>query len=192
MAVRRAKRPSRLPSFLPGDGASERGRARGGWRRRARCVALILLSGCVDTTGPPFPHIELTDFAPALGIDLDEMTRIDGGIYVLDLAVGAGDEIGRRHWAEVAYSLYLSDGTLVERRDAYRYRTACREAVPPGLETGVHGMRVGGQRRIIVPGRWGFGEEPPTGIDVPFGAILVFVVDALDTSPRLDCPGRRR
>jgi len=144
-------------------------------------IIASLSSACVDVTGPPFPRIEETEFAASLGIDLDEMTAIEGGIYIQDLMVGSGTTIAVGQVIEVSYSMYLADGRLVERRENFSYRANCLEVRPHGLPAGVYGMKVGGRRRIIVPGRWGYGTRPPPDLDVPVGAILVFVVDALST-----------
>jgi hypothetical protein len=152
--------------------------------RWAAClIAGSLLIGCVDATGPPFPRIEETEFAPSLGIDLAEMTRIGGGIYVLDLTVGSGVTIGPGLRVEASYSLYLADGSLVASREAFGFRTGCLEVDLRGFEAGIRGMKVGGRRRIIVPGRAGFGSDPPDEFDVPFGAILVYVVEAQTARP---------
>jgi hypothetical protein len=152
----------------------------------ASLLATSLLAACVDSTGPPFPRIEETEFAPALGIDLAEMRRLHGGIYIHDIAAGTGASFAPTQSVEVAYSMYLADGTLVDDREAFRFRIGCRDVIA-GMETGVVGMRVGGQRKVIVPGRWGFGPEPPWGIDVPFGAILIYEVEALGSREIPDC-----
>ena len=168
------------------DEIEERGANAGGTRGSAWVVVSLLLVACVDTTGPPFPHIELTEFAPSLGINLGEMRRIGGGIYVLDLAAGSGATIRAFQEVELSYSLHLADATLVERREDFRFLTGCRQVVR-GLEAGIKGMKVGGQRRIIVPGRWGYSSAPPLGINVPFGAILVYLVEAQATRPIEKC-----
>lgn len=159
-------------------------------RRTAWVIATSLLCACVDTTGPRFPYIEETEFAPSLGIDLDEMTRIGGGTYVLDLAVGSGVTIDPIQWVKVSYSLYLADGSLVEEREDFGFRTGCLQVDPRGLEAGIRGMKVGGRRRIIVPGRLGFGSDPPRGLDVPFGAILVYVVEVRSSIGIPHCEAR--
>lgn len=152
---------------------------------------VLLASGCVDTTGPPFPLIEATEFAPSLGIDLAQMTRVAGGIYLADVEDGTGAELQSDHRVEVSYSLYLADGTLVERRDSLRFRIGCRQVVP-GLDAGIRGMKVNGLRWIIVPGRFGYGSSPPPGVEVPFGAVLVYNVEAASSvpvDPEKSCPG---
>ncbi|MEX2465404.1 MAG: FKBP-type peptidyl-prolyl cis-trans isomerase [Gemmatimonadota bacterium] len=159
-------------------------------KRVASFLAMALpaatLPGCVDSTGPPHPLLEETDFAPALGVDLDQMTRIGGGVYVQDLTVGTGPVLEVGHRVEIAYDLFVPEGRHVLRRESTRFVRGCRQVVP-GLETGILDMRVDGTRRIVVPPRLGFGEQPPWLVDVPPYSILVYVVEALDSTPVPHC-----
>lgn len=144
----------------------------------------VLLAGatltCVDSTGPAFPLIEATEFAPSLAVDLSRMTRIGGGMYVLDIEPGAGPAVEPDHRVEVAYAVRLADGRLVEVEESLRFRTGCRE-VMAGLEAALRGMRPGGVRRAIVPGRLGYGLRPPPDSGIPIGAVLVVDVELIST-----------
>lgn len=133
---------------------------------------------CVDSTGPPHPLIEETEFAASLGVELEEMTRIGGGVYVQDLTVGTGPVLESGRGVRIAYDLFVPEGRHVLRSERSEFVMGCKEVVP-GLETGIGGMRVGGTRRIVVPPRLGFGERPPWLVDVPPHSILVYVVAAL-------------
>lgn len=146
----------------------------------ARMIAFLAASSlaCVDSTGPPHPLLEETEFAASLGIDLDQMTRIGGGVYVQDLTVGTGRALEPAHGVRIAYDLFVPEGRHVLRRERSEFVMGCKEVVP-GLETGIRGMRVEGARRIVVPPRMGFGERPPWLVDVPPHSILVYVVEAL-------------
>ncbi|MEX0837276.1 MAG: FKBP-type peptidyl-prolyl cis-trans isomerase [Gemmatimonadota bacterium] len=154
-------------------------------------LALVLpwavLQACVDSTGPPHPLIEATEFAPALDVDLEAMTRIDGGLYVEDLVVGEGREVGFYQEVVLAYDLHLPDGRLVIHQDSAKFIMGCYEVVS-GLEAGVRGMRVGGARRIVVPPRLGYGERAPWPLEIPPFSILVYEAEVLRTSGRR-CPG---
>jgi FKBP-type peptidyl-prolyl cis-trans isomerase len=153
-------------------------------------AAAVVLGACVDSTGPPFPHIEETEFAPSLGVDLSSMTRLYGGIYVRDVVVGSGAELVLGNFVIVSYTLHLADGTFVHTHDDLRFVMGCRTIVP-GLEAGTRGMRVDGIRQIVVPGRLGYGQTPPPDIDVPFGSILVYEVEAIESRRirELECAG---
>lgn len=43
-----------------------------------------------------------------------------------------------------------------------------------GFSQGVIGMRVGGQRRVIIPPELAYGSNPPAGSNIPVNATLVF------------------
>lgn len=152
---------------------------------RAASLALVLpwtvLLACVDSTGPPHPLIEATEFAPSLNVDLETMTRIDGGLYVQDLELGNGRELVYEHRVVLAYDLHLPDGRLVLHQDSAIFVMGCNDVVP-GLEAGVSGMRVGGRRRIVVPPRMGYGETAPWPLEIPSFSILVYEVEALASS----------
>jgi len=141
--------------------------------------------GCVDGTGPPHPLLEEIDFAPELGVDLAQMTRIGGGVYILDTAQGSGPQLDVGQTVRIDYELYLPDGRHVLTRGDVRFVTGCRQVVT-GLETGIAGMRVGGSRLVVVPSRMGYGARPPWLVDVPPHAPLVFFVDAVDAGPAPD------
>jgi FKBP-type peptidyl-prolyl cis-trans isomerase FkpA len=149
--------------------------------RFALLLACVAASACVDSTGPPHPLIEETDFDPSLGIDLATMTRIGGGVYVEDLKLGDGRELGYETRVVLAYDLHLPDGRLVIRRESTDFVMGCNDVVR-GLETGVSDMRVGGIRRIVVPPRMGYGERAPWPLEVPPFSILVYEVEVLSAS----------
>jgi FKBP-type peptidyl-prolyl cis-trans isomerase FkpA len=48
--------------------------------------------------------------------------------------------------------------------------------VIPGFSQGVLGMRVGGQRRVIIPPALAYGNSPPQGSIIPTNATLVFEI----------------
>jgi FKBP-type peptidyl-prolyl cis-trans isomerase FkpA len=48
--------------------------------------------------------------------------------------------------------------------------------VIPGFSQGVTGMKVGGQRRMIIPPELAYGSNPPAGTIIPSNATLVFEV----------------
>jgi len=54
------------------------------------------------------------------------------------------------------------------------------EGLIPGWQEGIPGMKVGGQRMLVIPGALAYGEAPPPGI-AP-NETLVFVIELLDTA----------
>jgi len=48
-----------------------------------------------------------------------------------------------------------------------------------GWQQGIPGMKVGGQRRLLIPAQYAYGANPPQGSGIPANADLVFDVTLL-------------
>jgi FKBP-type peptidyl-prolyl cis-trans isomerase FkpA len=128
-----------------------------------------------DSTGPKDPS-EL-NFDPALGVNLDQMTKTSSGLYWQDLVVGDGDEAEAGGWVTVHYTGWLHSGARFDTSvggDPIRFSL---DQVIPGWAEGVPGMKVGGKRKLVVPPHLGYG---PSGRGpIPSNATLVFDVELL-------------
>lgn len=122
-----------------------------------------------------------TMFAPALGVDLGKMSKSGTGLYHQDLTVGNGVEAKAGKEATVHYTGWLPNGTKFDsskdRNDPFAFRVGARHVIA-GWDEGVAGMKVGGKRKLVIPGPLGYGSRgaPP---DIPPNAILVFDVELL-------------
>jgi FKBP-type peptidyl-prolyl cis-trans isomerase FkpA len=122
-------------------------------------------------------------FAPALAVSLDAMTRTDEGIYIADVREGGGRTAEPGNAITVEYRGWLPDGTLFEQRPSPEgfgpSEFVLGENAPvSGLSAGIVGMRTGGVRRIAVPPEHGYGlVGRPAG--VPAGTPLLFEVRLL-------------
>ena len=100
-----------------------------------------------------------------------------------DLRVGTGAEAAVGRTASVNYALWLYDPGATQNKgravDAGQFAFTVGTGVIPGFSQGVVGMRVGGQRRIVVPPDLGYGAagSPP---DIPGNATLLFEVELLN------------
>ena len=124
------------------------------------------------------------------GDGLTPVTYPDG-LKVIDLKVGTGAVANSGEDATVQYTGWLSDGTMF---DSSRSRgtpfdfTIGQGQVIPGWEEGVPGMRIGGQRKLIIPADLAYGAQgqtdPQTGATIiPPNATLVFEIELISVKP---------
>jgi FKBP-type peptidyl-prolyl cis-trans isomerase len=85
------------------------------------------------------------------------------------------------HTVKVTYVGTLIDGTIFDASSrhgdgtfTYTYGVG---SVLPGFDEGVGGMKVGGTRRIAVPGNLAYGTNPQSGL--PLNATLIFDLQLL-------------
>jgi FKBP-type peptidyl-prolyl cis-trans isomerase FkpA len=110
-------------------------------------------------------------------------------LQVTDLVVGSGAEAVGGKRVTVHYSGWLYDPAQPEAKG--KPFDSSREAGRPfsftlgagqviaGWDQGVQGMRVGGQRRLVIPQQLAYGERG-AGRVIPPRASLVFDVELLD------------
>lgn len=155
---------------------------------RLRIVPLLLVVACAG--GEPEPATPINNspasiaeatFADTLQINLADYTVSPTGLYWRDLRVGEGAEVTSGAMISAHYDGYLPDGTLFEssRGGAPITFPVGRGAVIDGWEEGLLGMRVGGDRRLIIPPTLAYGAagSPPA---IPPNATLIFTVTAVE------------
>ncbi len=108
-----------------------------------------------------------------------------GELQIIDTVVGTGAEVAAGATVSVHYSgAYVSNGEIfdssVSRGQPAEFGL---NEVIPGWTQGLVGMKVGGQRRLIIPGSLAYGEAPegytPGSTSYPMGP-LVFDIELLD------------
>jgi FKBP-type peptidyl-prolyl cis-trans isomerase FkpA len=128
-------------------------------KRIVPILALVVFASCDDssTTGP-------TTTAP---------------YSQTDLVVGTGATAANGNLVTVAYTGWLHDssrpeskGSQFDSSPSYPFRLGTG-AVIAGWDMGVPGMRVGGQRRLVIPPELAYGSTSP-GAGIPPNATLVF------------------
>ena len=133
-------------------------------KRLIPILALVLISGCGGDDDNSGTGVGPTTSAPYSQIDL---------------VVGTGTVAGGGNNVTVAYTGWLHDtsrpdakGTQFDSNAAFTFRLGTG-AVIRGWDVGVAGMRIGGQRRLIIPPDLAYGSagRPPT---IPPNATLVF------------------
>lgn len=111
-----------------------------------------------------------------------------GSLEITDLVVGTGPEATPRSQVGVHYTGWLLDPQAPEGKG--RKFDSSRDAGQPfafvlgaghvikGWDQGVEGMKVGGQRRLVIPASLAYGDRGAGGV-IPPGATLVFDVELL-------------
>ena len=109
-----------------------------------------------------------------------------------DLAVGQGEEATTGAAVTVHYTGWLYDVAAPDHKgqefDSSRSGgspftfTLGAGQVIRGWDQGVAGMRVGGQRRLVIPASLAYGDSGAGGV-IPPGATLVFDVELLGVQP---------
>lgn len=146
------------------------------WSGVAVILACAMLAGCAR---PPLPAV-----APANQVAALEVT---------DLVVGQGAEASPGATVTVHYTGWMYDHTRPEKKGA-AFDSSRKSGQPfsfvlgqkqviAGWDQGVTGMKVGGQRRLVIPSALAYGDAGAGGV-IPPGATLVFDVELLGVQPQ--------
>ena len=143
-------------------------------------IAAIALGACGEPENP-----DALD-GPVLTDD-EQFTTTASGLRYRDLREGDGATAKEGDVVEVHYTGWLTDGkqfdsSRSEGRKAIKYPLS-KDYFILGWVEGISGMRVGGHRKLVIPGELGYGDRGYTEADgtqsIPPGATLVFQVELL-------------
>src|SRR5215475_12853334 len=140
-------------------------------------AAVASLTACnLDVPAPTLPGSDFPSnpdtetfslFNPP--IDLSKMTKTATGTYFADLRAGTGQQLTLDGRVLVSFVGWLKNGSPFAVRDSL---SIAMDSLIKGLQDGMPGMRVGGERLIIMPSERGFGDLGAAG--VPRNATLIF------------------
>ena len=127
-------------------------------------LALVVVAACSSNDGPTTAPTPPTTSAP---------------YSQTDLVVGTGATAATGNLVTVAYLGWLHDssrpdakGTQFDSSLNFSFRLGSGQVIR-GWDQGVVGMRVGGQRRLVIPPELAYGHTSP-GAGIPPNATLVF------------------
>lgn len=120
---------------------------------------------------------ESLQYAPALNVHLDRMTKTPSGLYYLDREVGAGAVAERGKRASFSYVGTMPDGRIFDQSQPgapYQLVVGNKEVID-GMDEGLLGMKVGGKRLLVIRPSLAYGNASP-GAGIPANATLVFEI----------------
>ena len=132
------------------------------------------------TEVPPVPDIATTTFASSLGINLASFTKTSYGLYYKDITVGTGATVAKGDTLFVHYFGYFPTGIVFDSNpptaEPFHF-TVGAGGVIAAWDSAAVGMKIGGQRELIVPPSLGYGATAHGSI--PANSILVFTITAV-------------
>lgn len=149
-------------------------------------VAVFFLAACGGGSSAKATHDwsnpQTIHFADSLHIDLSAMTRTADGLYYKDITEGSGEEAEAGDVAVVHYTGYLPNGTVFDKNGAsdepYSFEMGIGRVIR-GWDLGVQGMKIGGERLLVIPPDLAYGSK---GADntIPPNTTLVFDIKLMN------------
>ncbi len=163
-------------------------------------VLLIALAGCgpketaeTDTAAAPPPPASTpatpaentTPPGPEKTAGAGKVVTTGTGLKYEEVKVGTGALAQAGKTVKVHYTGTLADGTKFDssrdRGEPIAFPLGGGQVIP-GWDEGIAGMKVGGQRKLTIPAKLAYGDNPPPGAPIPPGATLLFDVELMDVS----------
>lgn len=143
-------------------------------------ATLLAVAGCDLNDFRKTPILPPAGYAKELNVDTTRMTRTQSGLMYEDVKVGTGEVATAGQTVSVQYTGWLTDGTKFDssrdRNQPFSFKLGAGRVIA-GWDEGVAGMRVGGERKLLIPSNLGYGDQGAGPI--PPGATLVFDVELL-------------
>ncbi|GIW25046.1 FKBP-type peptidyl-prolyl cis-trans isomerase [Meiothermus sp.] len=104
-------------------------------------------------------------------------------LRIEDLKEGSGPQAITSNTVRMQYIGRLVDGKQFDTscqpgRTPFEFTLGAGQVIP-GWDSGIVGMRVGGQRRLIIPANLAYGDRSPSP-DIPPNSALIFDVELLE------------
>ena len=104
-------------------------------------------------------------------------------LQITDVRVGSGPVANVGDRLSMNYKGTLLNGKVFDQsygRGAFEFQLGAGQVIE-GWDKGIVGMRVGGQRKLVIPAKMAYGEDSP-GPEIPPNSTLVFEVELLSVN----------
>jgi FKBP-type peptidyl-prolyl cis-trans isomerase FkpA len=151
--------------------------------------AIFTLSGCVATQAPSAPAAPVAAAtAPSATATTPLVPSVPTTLQIIDRKMGDGPTVETNNPVAVHYSGYLWSATAPDNKGK-KFDSSVEKPVPfgfivgagrviKGWDEGLVGMKVGGQRTLIIPADKGYGARG-SGDAIPPNSALVFDVELM-------------
>ncbi|MCU0426006.1 MAG: FKBP-type peptidyl-prolyl cis-trans isomerase [Candidatus Kapabacteria bacterium] len=113
-----------------------------------------------------------------------ETITTSSGLQYIDTEIGTGASPERGQRVTVHYTGTLENGmkfdSSLDRNEPFAFKIGIGQVIE-GWDEGVATMKIGGKRRLIIPGNLGYGRQGVPGL-IPANATLIFDVELLKIS----------
>ncbi len=136
-------------------------------------VILLVASGCAEPpTAEPTPE---EDLPKPRAVPDEDYVVTPTGLKYYDFVDGTGNPVKNGDIVSVHYHAWLANGRLVDssylREEPFLFTVGTRQVID-GWDEGIIGMRLNGERQLVVPPELAYGSE---GRDpVPPNAVMIF------------------
>ena len=142
-------------------------------------LAALAAAAALAIVSPTAPQQAAAQGAP------DKMTELPSGLKYTDTKAGTGAEAARGKKVTVHYTGWLYNNgakgnkfdSSLDRGQPFSFNLGAGQVIK-GWDEGVAGMKIGGQRTLIIPASLGYGARGAGGV-IPPNATLMFDVELL-------------
>ena len=144
-------------------------------------ISLIIFSGCDSSSD--FLEQEPVEIPDPRFVNEDLYSVTDSGLKVFDFTVGPGATADSSLVVRVHYIMWLAQDSSIIASSYFSGQPSITqigsENFVSGMEEGIIGMQVGGDRQMIIPPFLGFGTAGNESLGVPPSATLIVEVALL-------------
>jgi peptidylprolyl isomerase len=148
----------------------------------ASLALAVLLAACVISEKKPAAPSAPAASQPEEAVDQSKTVTTPSGLKYIDMKVGEGQSPTTGQAVTVHYTGRLANGnkfdSSVDRGQPFTFVIGTGQVIK-GWDEGVATMKVGGQRRLIIPPQLGYGSRGFSNV-IPPNSELHFDVELLD------------